>query len=63
MRKKTIERCIQLCIEFQERAKILANDEEKMRLSEIGFGSKESGALRRISLELSSSLVDLRQNR
>jgi len=62
MNKAKIEQCERLCREFLERAKAVKADEQTMRLLNVGYGSRESGALRRTSLELTRALADLRRS-
>lgn len=61
MNKAKIEACEKLCQEFLERAKALKNNENAISNLRIGFGSLESGALRRTSMDLTRALADLRR--
>lgn len=61
MNKAKIEACEKLCREFLERSKAVKADGQTMRFMHVGYGSRESGALRRTSLELTRALADLRR--
>lgn len=61
MNKAKIEACERLCRNFLERAKAVKADEQTMRFMHVGYGSRESGALRRTSLELTRALAELRR--
>ena len=71
MDKAKIEACEKLCREFLERAKTLkakANENQMVYHGPHGFdfltsGTRESGALRRTSMELTMALADLRRAR
>jgi hypothetical protein len=59
--KSKIEKCERLCREFLERAKVMCADTKAITYIDSGFGSKESGALRRTSMELTRALAELRR--
>ena len=62
MNKAKIEACEKLCREFLERAKAVKADEQTMRYIHVGcFGTRETGALRRTSMELTRALAELRR--
>ena len=69
MNKAKIESCERLCREFLERAKALKAKADKNQMVYHGphdfdfltSGTRESGALRRISLDLTRALADLRR--
>jgi hypothetical protein len=59
MNDKTVDRCRRLAKEFSKRAEHYQTLDNLARIS----GSKEGGALRRASMELTRALADLRQGR
>ena len=61
MNKAKIEACERLCREFLERAKALKENKYAMEFLVSSYGSKESAALRRVSMELTRALADLRR--
>ena len=61
MNKSKIEACEHLCREFLERSKALKENKYAMEFLVSSYGSKESAALRRISLDLTCALADLRR--
>lgn len=69
MNKQKIEQCERLCRDFIERAKALKAKADKNQMVYDGphsfdfltSGTRESGALRRISLDLTMALADMRR--
>ena len=61
MNKAKIEACERLCREFLERAKKVKGDNAALGTDAWYWGSKETGALRRTSLELTRALAELRR--
>ena len=69
MNKQKIEACVRLCREFLERVKALNAKADKNQMvyhgpHDLDFltsGTRESGALRRTSMELTRALADLRR--
>ena len=73
MDKAKIERCKKLCQEFLDRTKALNERVEHLRkqpwigedyksFEYLSHGTRESGALRRTSMELTRALADLRRS-
>lgn len=63
MNKRKIEQCERLCRELLERAKAVKDNCKPIGNAEWFWGSRETGALRRTSLELTWALADLRRPR
>lgn len=61
MNKSKIEACEKLCREFLERAKKVKGDNDALGKDAWYWGSKDTGALRRTSMELTRALADLRR--
>lgn len=61
MNKAKIEACEKLCREFLERAKAVKDRGQTLGSDAWYWGSKDTGALRRTSLELTRALADLRR--
>lgn len=61
MNKAKIEACEKLCQEFLERAKAVKDNCKPIGNAEWFWGSRETGALRRTSMELTRALADLRR--
>lgn len=60
MKRGKIERAMWDAQAFVKRAKIVIAD-DNMKYVEIGCGNKESGALRRQSMELTRALAEMRK--
>lgn len=64
MNRAKIEACEKLCREFLERANAVRTTSQPICWSDGSYiGSKETGALRRISMELTRALADLRKSK
>jgi hypothetical protein len=61
MNKAKIEACEKLCREFLERAKEVKSNPHLLGEYGLIWGGKETGALRRTSMELTRALADLRR--
>lgn len=61
MNKAKIEQCERLCREFLERANAVRTTKQPIGASGWYCGSRETGALRRTSMELTRALADLRR--
>ena len=61
MNKAKIEACERLCREFLERAKKVKGDDTALGTDKWYWGSKDTAALRRTSMELTRTLADLRR--
>ena len=60
MNKKQITKAKKEAEEFIKRAREVLADPESLAFVEIGCGNRDSGALRRQSMELTRALSDLR---
>ena len=61
MNKQKIEACEKLCQEFLERAKKVKGDNTALGSDAWYWGSKDTAALRRTSMELTRALAELRR--
>lgn len=61
MNKAKIEQCERLCREFLERAKAVKGSDQALGKDAWYWSSKETGALRRTSMELTRALADMRR--
>lgn len=61
MNKAKIEACERLCREFLERAKKVKGEDATLGKDAWYWGSKDTGALRRTSMELTRALAELRR--
>ena len=62
MQPKDIEAARDEALRFVERAEELLNEKGKLRALQVGCGCKESGAVRRASLDLTRALTKMRQS-